>query len=496
MATHLSCLGIPRRFQLFRSQLLLAVTLFAAFVAGCGGGSSGTSPVPTGNTTVVVLASSTANDQLVEFPLTLNSLTLTSQSGTAVTLISAPVSTEFIHLNGNIAPLATVSIPQGTYTSATAVYGGTAPVCVGLQSPPDGILIDGAVNGPGTPSVTVNLPAPIQVAGAAMGLVLNLQVSQSAPFSGACAQNLSVPVSPVFNLTPLAIAAQPTNGANGKAVGLEGSITSMGAAGTQFTVSGPVGYWNGKPPVWQVSTNGNTVFQGIGSVSGLSTGMDVDMDVALQADGSLMATRVAVYDTDATSLSSSIGQVISPGLPQSSVNGLTAQIMMEGTLTVLGDEFLYGNASSQVSGQFANLQNLPFASSFDAAAMVPGQNILITSNAPLTGGIAPLPLPLASIVLVPQTIEGTVSSVSTSGGFTLYTVTFAPYDLFVELAGQPDEPALTTPGTVVVYTDSNTQALNSSPVSVGSVFRFYGLVFNDSGTLRMDCAQVNDGVGE
>jgi len=28
----------------------------------------------------------------------------------------------------------------------------------------------------------------------------------------------------------------------------------------------------------------------------------------------------------------------------------------------------------------------------------------------------------------------------------------------------------------------------------GATFRFYGLVFNDNGTLRMDCAQVNDGV--
>jgi hypothetical protein len=31
---------------------------------------------------------------------------------------------------------------------------------------------------------------------------------------------------------------------------------------------------------------------------------------------------------------------------------------------------------------------------------------------------------------------------------------------------------------------------------VGSVVRFYGLVFNDNGMLRMDCAQVNDGVAE
>jgi hypothetical protein len=29
---------------------------------------------------------------------------------------------------------------------------------------------------------------------------------------------------------------------------------------------------------------------------------------------------------------------------------------------------------------------------------------------------------------------------------------------------------------------------------VGSVVRFNGLLFNDNGTLRMDVAQVNDGV--
>lgn len=38
--------------------------------------------------------------------------------------------------------------------------------------------------------------------------------------------------------------------------------------------------------------------------------------------------------------------------------------------------------------------------------------------------------------------------------------------------------------------------LNSSTVSAGGLFRFYGLIFNDYGTLRMDCAQVRDGVPE
>jgi hypothetical protein len=97
--------------------------------------------------------------------------------------------------------------------------------------------------------------------------------------------------------------------------------------------------------------------------------------------------------------------------------------------------------------------------------------------------------------LVPQTINGTVSAVSTNGGFTVYTVTLAPYDLLPVLAAQAGLPTqLTNPNTVLVYADSNTQMLNANSVSVGGVFRFYGLVFNDSGTLRMDCAQINDGV--
>jgi hypothetical protein len=53
---------------------------------------------------------------------------------------------------------------------------------------------------------------------------------------------------------------------------------------------------------------------------------------------------------------------------------------------------------------------------------------------------------------------------------------------------------LNNPSDVEVYVDNNTQLLNSQPLAEGGTFRFYGLVFDDNGTLRMDCAQVNDGV--
>jgi hypothetical protein len=38
--------------------------------------------------------------------------------------------------------------------------------------------------------------------------------------------------------------------------------------------------------------------------------------------------------------------------------------------------------------------------------------------------------------------------------------------------------------------------LYTSPVAAGWVVRFHGFVFNDNGTLGMDCAQGKNGVAE
>ena len=46
------------------------------------------------------------------------------------------------------------------------------------------------------------------------------------------------------------------------------------------------------------------------------------------------------------------------------------------------------------------------------------------------------------------------------------------------------------------YADTNTAMLTSSAPAPGDTLRFYGLVFNDHGTLRMDCARISPGVTE
>jgi len=96
---------------------------------------------------------------------------------------------------------------------------------------------------------------------------------------------------------------------------------------------------------------------------------------------------------------------------------------------------------------------------------------------------------------MPQTIDGTIFGISTSGGFTVYSVELTANDLFVSLEYQAGQAALLTQSNQVqVYVDGNTRVLNSEPAVVGGTLRFYGLVFNDQGVLRMDCAQINDGI--
>jgi hypothetical protein len=261
--------------------------------------------------------------------------------------------------------------------------------------------------------------------------------------------------------------------------------------GSLITVNGADG------PTWQIIANTSTAFQGVTGASQLAPGMPVDIDLAIESDNLPLATRVAVYDANPTTLTMASGTTIQVAAEQSTVSALVGEYEGPILYGLEGDPaFSFNNTDFQISGQLSNVQNLPFNARFSAANIANGQNVFITTHAASTSNY-PIYVPVTTMTLLPQTINGTVSAVSTSGSFTTYTVTLAPYDLFPNLAAQfgPTTP-LTNPSMVVVYVDTNTQMLNSGSIGAGGLFRFYGLVFNDNGTLRMDCAQVTDGVTE
>jgi hypothetical protein len=448
---------------------------------------------------VTVLLTSTANDQLSEFDIGFLGITLTSQSGKTAPLLptSAPGSgpgAEFIRMNGTAQPLATATIPQDVYTAATVTLNGGQFVCIEL-GPDDGeqVLDTSTYDYGGVPAsaVTVNLPSPITVTGTSMGLSLDLLVSQSATYSACFTPNgfSTASLTPTFNLTPLSLSSSPTNAANGKVTGLDGEVTAIGTSNS-LTLSLPDA--EGARSV-SVSSNANTVYQGIGNFSAVAVGTFVDMDGAIQADGSLLATRVAVEDPSALDVFS--GPLIEVAPSASIVNMLPRQqqgkdfvcCYQGGSIQVIFDTAIF-----QISGQLANLGDLPFVASFNASNMVPGQNVSFT-DATYSWTV---PRPVATtMTLMPQTINGMVVASSLGGNFTDYTVSLAPYDLFPMLPVQPGQPTVeNNPSQVEVYVDNNTQLLNTKALAAGSTLRFYGLVFNDNGTLRIDCAQVNDGV--
>lgn len=479
----------------------ISAALASALIVGCGGASTLlTGTTPTEKTSVTVLTSSTANDQLPKFNLDLQSISLTNANGGTVTLLATPLDAEFIHANGTAEPLSTVSVPQGVYTSATVSIGGALFACVSFDSSTGNIVQNELAYGPTLPSeVTVRLPTPITITGNAMGLLLDLLVSQSASYASCDGgANDTFSITPTFNLTPVNFSAQPTSSANGKAIGLLGTIGSVDASGSGFSVNAIATYFDETPvngPTWQITTDDNTVYQGVTGSSQLAVGMPVDMDATIHADGSLLATRIAVYDTSTANLTISDG----PLLYENEYEPMMVNFGVEGQGLLSGlnaSYYDFNNAAFQISGQLANVQDLPFVASFTASDMVAGQSVFISTHALTVPGGFPY-TQAAAITLRPQTLNGTVSAMGSEGGFTTYTITLAPYNLFTNLAVQPGQATLlTNPNTVVVYADSNTQMLNSNPIAVGSVVRFYGVVFNDNGTLRMDCAQINDGISE
>jgi hypothetical protein len=480
----------------------VAFTFALAAISGCGGSGGGSTnpPIPVGNTKVSVEVASSANDRLSQFYLGLTGLTLTSQSGKTVTLFSSATGTnaynpEFIHLNSAASSLATASVPDDTYTSATLTAGSASFTCLTLD-PASQSLYNSTYAYGQTPQsqVTVNLPSPITVTGDTMTLLLQLQVAQSATL-GQCDSTApnNYTITPTFSLSALELAPQPTNYENGKQAAVYGEVSSV-TAGSGFAVE--LGY-SLNNPAWQTPVNigatSSTVYQGIGGLSSLTAGMFVDMDLALQADGSLVASRVAMHDPNAVDVIAGPAEFIDASQPVLLVFGQ----QVEGP-DQLGNSMYFdaSKATYSISQVMSNLANLPFTPVFASSNIVPGQQVYVTTPASTVTGINHYPMS-NTITLAPQSIDGTVTAVSSSGGFDVYTVSLASYDLFSDLASQPGQTSLIgQPNLVQVYVDDSTQLLNGAVPAVGAILRFHGLVFNDQGTLRMDCDLADSGVGQ
>lgn len=329
-----------------------------------------------------------------------------------------------------------------------------------------------------------------------MGLLLDLQASPSAPFSGLCSQSLkgTIAVTPTFKLTPVHYSAAPTDSTNGEVAGLIGLVANVNPAQGKLTIQPAQDNNVSQAGNWQITFNGNTLYQGVSGSSQLQAGTLVDFDGALQADGSVAASRIEVLDDNPSQLNAVVGPLFVQYTNQTWIEGLAGQWWGANVYRPT-DDYDLTHATYRISGALPNLNAMPFTPVFDPNTVVDGQNVLVTEHVQSLNGSTTLPG--ATVTLMPQTVNGTVRAVSTDGGFSIYTVDLANYDLFPNLAVQPGQSTrLTLPGSITVYADANTRFPDGNSIGAGQVYRFTGLIFDDGGALRMDCSQVRSGVAE
>ncbi|MGA7343232.1 MAG: hypothetical protein WBE72_12710 [Terracidiphilus sp.] len=479
-----------------RSTALILPFSLILLAAGCGGSSgspgSKTGPIAGESTTVAIQLSSAANDEFVHFNMTINSITLTNKAGVATVIFNTPTDVDFIPVNGNAAPFATVSVAQDVYTSAAVSVSNPRFSYVFMGAQGSITFSTDAYGYTPTPPV-VNLAGPITVSGTAMGLTMSLQAAQSGSYAGV-APNQTYTINPTFDLTPFAIPAQATTPLNGKCIGLGAQVTSISADSMTATLAGnPL---TGTQSV-TAALNSSTVYQGIASASDLSAGSLVNMDIALEPDASYAATRVEVQDATATNIDAGQLVELDPAYNYLATDATEQQGNILTAFPVgMGYGYEFGGATSFLtSARFEDLSSLPFKANFSGSSLAAGQTAATGSTTIAEfGGTWTQP---TSVMLMPQTIDAAVTGESTSGDYTVYTAQLAPYDLIVQMnspLGVAASTLLPNANTVYVYVDSSASMLNSTPLAAGGTYRFDGLLFNDSGTLRMVADAVNDGV--
>jgi hypothetical protein len=467
----------------FFARIFLALAAVGA-MAGCGGGMKpGTTTTQfSGTTNITIQIASTSNGRFSTFVVPFQTITLTRDSGEIVHLLDTLQIAEFSHLNGNPAVLATATVPQGIYTSGTVTFSNPSFTYIN-QTSTGGISANTDQDGIPT-QAALKLAAPLTITGTAMGLMLELDEAQSVTCTCTGSFPETFSIAPALKLSAAPIAAQPGNFMNGKLTGISGRIKAVNFGSSSLSLTESNSASGPNNPDLSLAVNAATLYQGVGGLASLSASMFADVDAVLQSDGSLLATRVEVRDPAA--LNTMTGPVItlSPLVPELLIYGRQEQGDDLSTQPINMDQFNFSGAVFETSGELPIPANLPFTPVFSSTNIVNGQSVAVSFGQNLfpAGG-----MPVNMVTLLPQTINGTVASISTSGGFTIYHVALPSYDLI---------PVSNGANTVAVYVNGDTQMLASSPVVTGAIVRFNGLLFNDSGTLRMAAGRILDGTAE
>lgn len=460
----------------------------ASVLTACGGGSSRPvpnpepNPTPAAKTVVQINMGDSPADWMLAFSMNISSMSLTGSNGSVSAMASSSTPMEMMHLMGMMQPLSMISVPQGTYTGATITIGSANVL---YMDPTSKALMQQTIAGPINGTMTFGSPVTVGTTPMAMGFDLDLAKSVTS-------SNGTLSMNPVFTVTSGAQGSgNPMDFSNGGIQQMMGSISK--ASGSSFMMT-PMQAAQG----FTFATNSSTVFDGT-SMSAMADGMLAIVDATLQADGSLLATRVQSMMGSGGMMGGGIVTAVT-GSPATQItmvmqNGVGAG-MMPSYLADGATVSMNGSTLYQIDEDDMDMSHLPFTPVFDASHLYPGQSVMPISSGGMMAagagggmmgggmgsGMMAGTITASTLELEPQGMTGTVATAIQSGSSATFTLTLPSDCAFTTLTGA---------GTVTVVQQSGTIVAGGSTIASGATIHAFGLLFFDGGQWKMVAARIS-----
>jgi hypothetical protein len=406
--------------------------------------------------------------------MNISSMTLTGSNGmSTVVVVSTPTQMEMMHLMGTMEPLAMVNVPQGSYTGATITI---SSATVMYMDPTTKTVVQQTISGPITGSIAFSSTVTVGSTPMAMGFDMDLASSITKDTNGKLVMN------PVFHMTSAAQGSgNPTDYADGGVDQMMGMISSV--SGSSFTMTSLQA-----TQAFTFATNTSTVFDGT-SMSAMSSGMIALVDATMQADGSLLATKVRSMMGSGGMMGGGIVTVVT-GQPATALtmamqNGAGAG-MMSSYFAAGATVNLSTSTTYEMDEDGMDMSSLPFTPAFDASHIYVGQSVMpISTTGMMSGGMgggmmgtSPMAgtITASKVELQPQGITGTASVSLTSGTAMSFSMALPSDSAFTTLTGATS---------VTVFQQGDTTMEGGSTLASGTTMHAFGLLFYDGGQWKM-----------
>lgn len=453
-----------------RKAILLGTSaLCGLLLSGCAGSGSSNPTVAGAKSAVQVRMGDAALDNVLALELTVNSVTLTDASGANVSVLSSPTEIELTHVAGVFEPLVLNSVPQGAYTKATVTV-----------SAPDITYIDAATGQivekhPTLASSTAVVSFPGGSASIGSGSN-SLNFDFSVPHSVTIDSSSNVTITPTFVASIVNIPSTDQDTESGETEDIEGVVVSNN--GQSLVISPEES--GGK---LTFATDGNTSYQGVSSLNGISVGELVQIDAITQADGSFLASEIELQDAQNNSLEAE-GLVTSVvGSPAATFNVLVqdeASASPASSQPALGSQMTVSATPStvyKINHEHVSLDNLPFVPVFSGSTIAPVQRVEAVAD--LANATA---LVAQEVELQQQTLSGQVSNYQLgSNGQASFTMTVGSGSVFAHLAGQT---------TITVYQQTKTKLQDMTSIANGDSVCVRGLLLLDGTQYRLVASHI------